>query len=792
MKKFTLRPYQQEAADAAVAFLKDPKEKGNGLIVLATGLGKSLVAAEIANQLNSDVLVFCPSKEILEQNYRKMKTYTDDCSMYSASVGKKEISKITFATIGSVKNTKSFFEHFEYIIVDECHLCDPSVGMYRMFFDYMGRKIIGMTATPYRLVTTGQRYNFKERKMDLSNAESRLIPIVGEGQLFSKVVYNIDTEYALKQGYLANLRYFDVRSDDMKKCTIFPNTSGAEFSERSLQWMEEHTDFYNHMVSIIKRLQNPKNGKKRNGILCFVRLTEVAQLMTTQIDNCRLVTGKTPKKEREQILKDFADRKFDVLLNVNCLCEETELLTERGWVGIDDIKRDDSIAQYEDGKIDFAKPLAIIHNDAYMEDFVEMDGKYAKFKVTSNHNMLVALTDYSARKGHYKLTEAKDIVNRPIAFPICGFADVRDIKTEYPKGKASRKRFISYNSCVYRKKGDSPERAQRKAEELWERKSKMFYKNPDDVTIDECKFIGFMLGDGSFHKGRYSFVQSLRNPQMCEWIERLMRKCGIHFTKKLHHPSSIIVNGKVCDVKDYYHYDLCTGRGGDGQYVPTNLSHLIPYLNKKGSELFWGFNRSQFFSLCEGLFMANGNHGNANHEYYGQQFITPHKELVDLLQAVGVCRGYNVNIGEKDKGRYKNGLYWMGIQDKRFMYVVRDFAKTVHNQKPERVWCVSMPKGTIVTRYRGRVTIMGNCLAVGYDRPDLDTVLLGCPTMSLARYYQELGRAIRPYKDKEGWIIDLGGNVKRFGEVHKLKFRQNGFGEWDVYNDVRKLTNVKL
>lgn len=317
--KYKPRPYQSEAARAAVDFLLDDSRKGNGLLVLATGLGKSICLAEIANILNDKVLVFCPSKEILEQNYNKMLNYTDDCAMYSASVGKKEIAKITFVTIGSVKNCKEKFDDFKYLLVDECHLCNPNEGLYREFFDWLPRKVVGMTATPYRLQTTGQRYDYKKKKMDLSEAVSKLVPIVGENQVFSSVLYNVDTEWALNQGYLAKLRYFDVRSKDMKDFNLMPNTSGAEFSERSLQWMEEHTEYYNYMVSIIKRLQHPKDGSKRNGILCFVRLAEVAQFMCTQIEGCRMISAKTPKKEREQILQDFANRKFNVLLNVSCL-----------------------------------------------------------------------------------------------------------------------------------------------------------------------------------------------------------------------------------------------------------------------------------------------------------------------------------------------------------------------------------------------------------------------------------------------------------------------------------------
>lgn len=77
-----------------------------------------------------------------------------------------------------------------------------------------------------------------------------------------------------------------------------------------------------------------------------------------------------------------------------------------------------------------------------------------------------------------------------------------------------------------------------------------------------------------------------------------------------------------------------------------------------------------------------------------------------------------------------------------------------------------MPQGTIVTRRNGRVAIMGNC---GFDFPALDTVVFARPTMSLRVWYQSVGRIIRPYKGKKGWVIDLGGNLERFGRVEDLQ-----------------------
>lgn len=102
---YVLRDYQQKASNAAVSFFANRAKKNNAIMVLPTGAGKSLVIADIASRLEGHTLVFQPSKEILEQNYLKLCSYgVLDCSIYSASFGRKEISRITFATIGSVVN----------------------------------------------------------------------------------------------------------------------------------------------------------------------------------------------------------------------------------------------------------------------------------------------------------------------------------------------------------------------------------------------------------------------------------------------------------------------------------------------------------------------------------------------------------------------------------------------------------------------------------------------------------------------------------------------------------------
>ena len=93
--KYTLRNYQKQASDAAVRLFTSKADK-NGLVILPTGAGKSLVIADIASRLEGPLLVFQPSKEILQQNFAKLQSYgIFDCGCYSASVGCKDINRIT-------------------------------------------------------------------------------------------------------------------------------------------------------------------------------------------------------------------------------------------------------------------------------------------------------------------------------------------------------------------------------------------------------------------------------------------------------------------------------------------------------------------------------------------------------------------------------------------------------------------------------------------------------------------------------------------------------------------------
>lgn len=317
--KYELRDYQRSASDAAVSFFQNTKNsKHNGLLILPTGAGKSLVIADIASRIEEPLLVLQPNKEICEQNVAKFASYGySDYGIYSASLNRKEINRITFATIGSVMAHLDDFNIFHKILIDECHLVNPRGGQYKEFIEAVeGRQVIGLTATPYRLGQTidPKTINSKWKKYgSILKFLTRTRP-----RVFDQVLYHCQVKTLLEAGYLAKLRYFDMMRIDLDKVKV--NTTGADYDDKSLFKEFERVGMYEYTLDIVKRVMRPKDGSIRHGILVFVRFIEEAERLAEDLMGfCEVVTGSTPKKEREAILERFKSGETEVVANVGVL-----------------------------------------------------------------------------------------------------------------------------------------------------------------------------------------------------------------------------------------------------------------------------------------------------------------------------------------------------------------------------------------------------------------------------------------------------------------------------------------
>lgn len=305
---YNLRYYQKEASDAAVKLFNGKTDK-NGLIIIPTGGGKSLILADIASRLEGPLLVFQPSKEILQQNFAKLQSYgIIDCGCYSASVGRKDINRITFATIRSVMNNMRDFDCFKNIIVDEAHYVNSKAGQYKKFIEAKNRQVVGLTATPYRLdkCAGGSMLKFLTRTRP---------------RIFSKVIYCCQIGELLSKGFLANLSYYDITSIDLRR--VRSNSTGADYDEKSLIAEYERSGFYDKLSNTVVKVMQPKSGIPRKGILVFTAFRKESESLVSKLQSlgikAAIVTCDTPKREREDILQRFKKGEIKVVSNCGTL-----------------------------------------------------------------------------------------------------------------------------------------------------------------------------------------------------------------------------------------------------------------------------------------------------------------------------------------------------------------------------------------------------------------------------------------------------------------------------------------
>ena len=215
--EYNLRPYQQECINK-IKWALNIDLSGNSLCVLPTAAGKSIILSKLAYQLNQSILIIQPTREILEQNFEKLSSYipTEDIGIYSASLNSKIIKKYTLATIGSIYRKPEHFAHFKFIIIDECHLVSLKnlSGMFMTFIEKINKirieknqqliKIIGFTATPYRLCLSYKWENGELTAYSTVKLINRM-----KGFFWKRLLFNISTQELIDQGFLCPMEYID-------------------------------------------------------------------------------------------------------------------------------------------------------------------------------------------------------------------------------------------------------------------------------------------------------------------------------------------------------------------------------------------------------------------------------------------------------------------------------------------------------------------------------------------------------------------------------------------------------
>lgn len=302
-----LRHNQIEPVRIGIEYFSEKKPVPS-IIVAPTAFGKSIVIAAIAKEVGEKLLVIQPSKELLEQNYSKFIALGGTASIYSASMGEKEIGEVTYATIGSIVNIASMFKELGItkVIIDECDRFprEPN-GMLRRFLKGAGIKYtLGLTATPLKLQTNMGK-DFKPfSKLVMLTSRSK------KGIFFKKIIYVAQIKEMVELGFWSRLEY---QSYDFKNGDLVYNTTGAEYSNSSIKKAYKNQKIGDKIVKKVAELYN------RKSILIAVPTIAAAIELSTQIPSCKAVYSDMNSEERNETLADFKAGRLRCIAQVNIL-----------------------------------------------------------------------------------------------------------------------------------------------------------------------------------------------------------------------------------------------------------------------------------------------------------------------------------------------------------------------------------------------------------------------------------------------------------------------------------------
>jgi len=151
------KPEPHQIQQKALAALEETRASGfsAGLVVLATGLGKTWLAGFDSDRPEFKRILFVAHREeILDQAVAVFRRIMPSARFGRLAAERREVdADVLFAsvqTLGRTNHLSTFREdHFDYIIVDEFH--HAAAATYRRIIDHFSPKfLLGLTATPDR------------------------------------------------------------------------------------------------------------------------------------------------------------------------------------------------------------------------------------------------------------------------------------------------------------------------------------------------------------------------------------------------------------------------------------------------------------------------------------------------------------------------------------------------------------------------------------------------------------------------------------------------------------------
>lgn len=276
-----LRDYQTQTAELAREAFR--AKNRSVLIVLPCGAGKTVLFAYIAQQAQkkgNTVLFLVHRVELLDQTIATFNKFGIDTKGIDIAMVQTTANKFK----------KGDIPEYDLIIFDEAH--HSTSKTWKTIIDAQPQaKIVGLTATPCRL--DGK-------------------PL---GDIYEHLIVGISANSLINRGFLSKYDYFAPTVADLSQLKKKGSDYDMTNAEELLDDPAIFGDIIKHYNKLAKGLQT----------ICYCP-TRAYSKKTAQLFNENGISavhfdGETPKNERNQIIKDFRDKKIQVLCNVDLISE---------------------------------------------------------------------------------------------------------------------------------------------------------------------------------------------------------------------------------------------------------------------------------------------------------------------------------------------------------------------------------------------------------------------------------------------------------------------------------------
>jgi superfamily II DNA or RNA helicase len=268
--KIDMRPYQVEAVNKAL-------EAGSGMIIAATGAGKTLMVAGMCAVMGEEglrTITIVPSSDLVEQTANTFRLCNLDPGVYSGATKDVHHTHV-IATWQALQNNPAVVEAFQCVIVDEAHGASA--------------KTIGELITAHGK-HIGYRFGFTGTLPKPAVDQCTLRGSIGE------VLYEISAADLIRMGYLAELEIEPVEIQE-KAEEEFPDY-GAEKAYVARQ--PDRLDFIADLI--IDR------GSKFGNTLVLVNTIKQGQQLQKLIKDSVFLQGATENEVRAEWYGTFATR----------------------------------------------------------------------------------------------------------------------------------------------------------------------------------------------------------------------------------------------------------------------------------------------------------------------------------------------------------------------------------------------------------------------------------------------------------------------------------------------------